>query len=128
MTEDPQGEKSTAERLAAWRATERDTVAAHAAAEVADLALTAATAAEEAAAEVEAAAMKAAEAVELAKVSVAKARMAATRAAEAATLALASAQGDKVRADLAVEHAEWAEETARHAYHEAVEGRQPDQS
>ena len=111
--------KSTAELLAEWRAAGRDSVAARAAAHVAQLALGAVTAAEEAANEVEAAAKAALESVDKARFAAAKARRAALQAADAAALLLTEAQGDKVRANHDVDIAERAEADARDAFHTA---------
>ena len=105
--------------LADWRAAGRDTVAAHAAAQVSALALEAATAAGEAASEVERAARAALEAVEKARTAAAHARDGALAAAAAAQLILQSAQGDKVRSNHDVEVAEEAETRARDAFHAA---------
>ena len=113
----PDAQSTAAELLGAWRAAGRDTVAAQAAARIAELALSASAAAEEAAGEVEAAAKAALESVEKARSAASKAKAAAARAAEAADLALASAAGDKVRANHDVEVAEEAETKARDAFH-----------
>jgi hypothetical protein len=112
-----QPKESAAELLAEWRAAGRDTVAAHAAAKVAELALEAATAAEEAANEVEAAAKIAHEAIEKARSAAGRAREAAAHAAEAAHLAIGSAVEDKAHANHDVEVAEQAETEARDAFH-----------
>ena len=119
MAEDREGHKSAAELLAAWRAAGRDTVAARAAAKVAERALEAATAAEAAATAVDVAARAAQEAVARARELAATARSAAIEAAELAASILEEAAGDKVRANLDVEVADEAEKEAAHDFHHA---------
>ena len=119
MTDQHEHRPTAAEFLAKWRAAERDTAAAHGAAEVARLALTAAASAEEAATEVEAAASAALEAVNRAREAANRARSAALQAAEAAHLALSTAAGDKAQANHNVEIAEQAETDARDRFHVA---------
>lgn len=110
---------SAAELLGEWRAAERDTVAAIGAATVADLAMKAASAAEEAATEAESAVAAAVDAADRAKVAADRAKKAATQASEAALMLAATAEGDKVRANHAVEKAVGAEEVARERFHDA---------
>lgn len=117
MADDPAQRTSMAELLAAWRAAGRDSVAAQAAARIAELALEAATAADEAAREVEEAAKAALDSVQKATNAATKARRAATQAAEAASIMLAAAEGDRARADQEVEVAQHHEDDARDAFH-----------
>ncbi|MFN8517815.1 MAG: hypothetical protein U0667_00180 [Chloroflexota bacterium] len=100
MSEAPKRERSTAERLADWRAAGRDTVAAREAAEAAGRVLAAATVAADAAGAVEAAAVRATEALELARTSAIRAQEAAKQAADAARVALVTAQKDDARASM----------------------------
>jgi hypothetical protein len=113
------GHHSAGELLGDWRGAERDSVAARLAASVADIALKAASAVEEAAQETEAAAKAALEAADRAQVAADRARRAAHQAAEAAQLLSAAAEGDKVRANHAVEEADTAATTARDRFHDA---------
>ena len=108
-----------AELLGDWRAAERDTVAAEAAATVAALTVAAGAAAEEAAMEAEAAARAAMDAALRAKDAAARAKSAAAHAAEAAQMAAVNAEGDKARADQAVTVAAHVEDEARDRFHEA---------
>ena len=85
---------------------------------VADIALKAASAVEEAAQETEAAA-KPRWRLPIERKSLRPARRAAHQAAEAAQLLSAAAEGDKVRANHAVEDADTAETTARDRFHDA---------
>ena len=112
-------EHEAADLLADWRAAGRDTAAAEAASEVANLALEAATAAEEAASETEVAAMAAASAVDQALKAAASAKRAAERAAYAARILLATAEGDKVRATHDLEAAKEAEDRTRREFHDS---------
>lgn len=117
-----------AELLSNWRAAERDTASAKAAADVAALAIAAVGAAEEAAVETEAAAQAATEAVIRATTAAERAKKAASQAAELARIAFATAEGDHVRADLAVTKAELAESEARDQFHVAEEQGFPGES
>jgi len=119
VAKEPEAHKSAGELLANWRSAERDTIASHAAATVANFALEAAVAADEAATEVEAAAMAAAEAVERARAAAVRARTAALQAAEAAKMAHATAEGDKARTNHNEKTAHLAEEVARDRFHQA---------
>ena len=110
---------SAAELLGDWRAAKRDTVAAGVAATVADLAMKAASAATEAATEAQSAVAAAVDAAERAKVAATRANKAATLASEAATILAVTAEGDKVRANHAVELAVQAEDAARDRFHDA---------
>ena len=113
------GNGTAAELLADWRAAGRDTAAAKAAAEVADLAVVTARTANEAASEAEVAANVTAEAAQRALEASASAKRAAASVSDAAQQFLSIAEGDKVRADHAVEQAEAAEKDAGDRFHEA---------
>lgn len=108
---------SAAELLGDWRAAQRDTVAARAAASVAALAEAAAAAAQEAAQETEAAAAAAMEAATRAKLAADRAKQAAAHAAEAALILTSTAEGDRAQADQAIAKAEEAENDARARFH-----------
>jgi hypothetical protein len=121
MSDQPTRPSTASDLLATWRAAERDTVAAHGAARIAELALIAAASAEEAATEVEAAAAAALEAVNKAREAASRARSAAAQAAEAAHLALVSAEADKTQTNHDVAVAQQAEAGARGRFHAAEE-------
>jgi hypothetical protein len=112
-------QQSAAELLGEWRAAERDTAAAQAAKAIAEQALAAAHAAEEAAKETETAALAALDASKSAQTAAASAKQAATLAAEAASVLTAVVEGDKARANHAVDDAEAAEGQARERFHDA---------
>lgn len=118
MDKEP-GNGTAAELIADWRAAGRDTAAAKAAAEVADLALVTARTANQAASEAEVAAHMTAEAAQRALEASTSAKRAAVGASEAAQHFLSIAEGDKVRADYVVEEAEAAEEEAGDRFHKA---------
>lgn len=109
--------RSAAELLGDWRAAERDSVAARAAASVAALAVASSAAAEAAAVETEQAASAATEAATGAKLAAEQATRLAGRAAETALLMAVTADGDKARADLAISEADTAETEARDRFH-----------
>jgi hypothetical protein len=113
---------SAAELLGDWRAAERDTVAAHAAASVAAQAAVAAAAAQEAADQTEVAAQAAMEAANRAREAANRAKQAAAHAAEAAQTGASAAAGDERQADRTVIDAEKAEADARTRYRTAQEG------
>lgn len=116
---DPQ-HHSAAELLDDWRAAERDTAAAKAAASIAARALESARAAEQAAVETEVAANAAQEAAEHAKEAANRAKQAATHAAEAARLLSKTAEANKVEANHVVDDAAGAETAAHDRYHDAA--------
>jgi hypothetical protein len=125
MAEPKKQHTTAADLLADWRSAGRDTVAAHAAEKVAEMALVAAAHAEEAADEVAIAAVASLEAVDRAQIAANRARAAALQAGEAAHLALTAAEGDRVRASEDVQHAEAAEAEAQKRYHGASERKLP---
>ena len=118
MAKDPP-KQNAASLLGTWRAAERDTAAAKAAQTVAEMALASAHAAEQAAKETEVAAFAALDAAKSAQAAAARAKSAATQAAEAAAILSAGAEGDKARANQALNTAETAEGDAREKFHEA---------
>lgn len=121
LMDQPKIHSTAAELLADWRSAGRDTVAAHAAEKVAEMALVAAVHAEEAANEVEVAVGAAMEAVGRAQSAASRARVAALQAAEAAHSTLTTAEGDRARAGQDVQEAEAAEAEAQERYRGASE-------
>lgn len=108
------GKGSAAELLSAWRAAERDRVAAEATLSVASMASVAAQEAARAAKETSDAARLSLEAAQ-------KAEVAARRTSEAAALATRGAHADQGAAETALEETRHAEDTARRAYNDAQE-------
>lgn len=111
-----------------WRAAQRDTVAAKAAASVAALAVVAAAGAEEAAQETEEAAGAATDAATRAKLAAERAKKTAGQAVESALLMAVTADGDQARADQATSVAEAAEIKARERFHAEEQQDVPEES
>jgi len=112
------GSGRAAALLGDWRAAERDRAAAVSAAEVALRALAAAQAAEEAASQSDESARAAESAVRLAMQAAENARKAALAAKDLATILSGTAEGDKLRANHAVEVADEALQQAADVFHE----------
>ena len=122
VTEDEPIEESEADLLTDWRVAERDVIAAKAIQVIAEHALAAAEAAEEAARAVEAAAEAVNEAAMRARAAAEQARKSARHASEETQMQTATAQGNKARADQAVDVAVRAEAETHERFRESKNG------